>query len=158
MQIFQKYIAHAAVEIPVEHRIDSLCQFGAAAFVDTARVNPGILISITLCDFAAVLDFAPSLFSSTRAVVDVLECHLLFAPCMRQYGIRWYVVESLFKLKSIRIEKTHGDTSDEDGNERKNQAASVGGVAIQDIGAQQPNAGLISESAACFGVSDQGPI
>ncbi|KAL2128417.1 hypothetical protein VTI74DRAFT_9219 [Chaetomium olivicolor] len=42
--------------IPPEHGVDSLGEFGAAAYVDAASVNPDVVVSILLGPVAAALD------------------------------------------------------------------------------------------------------
>lgn len=47
-------IADDGVSLPVEHGIDGFGQFGAAALVDTERVDPYVGQIISQCQFCAV--------------------------------------------------------------------------------------------------------
>lgn len=75
-------VAYLGTLIPFEHGINCLRQLGATALVDTAGVDPHIIISIVDSLSTATFNLSISRLLLVTGVGEVLEYHLILTPCM----------------------------------------------------------------------------
>jgi hypothetical protein len=83
----QVRIANLRVLVLCVHGVDGLGELGAAAFIDAARIDPDVAITITESMPAAVLQFRVALLRVCEAAVHVGEGDFVVRPSVGQDGV-----------------------------------------------------------------------
>jgi hypothetical protein len=108
--VAQEDIADLGPLVPAEHGIDGLGQFGAAALVDAARIDPDPFEIVRGRLLAALSDLGVASLglAHRRSFLQVDEGDLVVTPCVREDGVRRdLVAEELGGSQRRNVKESH---------------------------------------------------